>query len=43
MKEFFKIPEHYKLICFTPIGVPFESPKTPTKKSLDDVVVFDKF
>jgi len=43
MKEFFKIPEQYKLICFTPIGVPSEWPKTPSKKSLDDVVIFDKF
>jgi nitroreductase/ketosteroid isomerase-like protein len=43
MKKFFNIPEQYRLICFTPIGVPSEWPKTPSKKSLDDVVVFDKF
>lgn len=43
MKEFFKIPEQYRLICFTPIGVPSEWPKTPAKKSLEDVVIFDKF
>ncbi|MGD2246675.1 MAG: nitroreductase family protein [Candidatus Aminicenantes bacterium] len=43
MKEFFKIPEQYRLICFTPIGVPLEWPKTPSKKNLDDVVIFEKF
>jgi nitroreductase/ketosteroid isomerase-like protein len=43
MKEFFNIPEQYKLICFTPIGVPSEWPKIPSKKSLGDVVIFEKF
>ncbi|MFW6130986.1 MAG: nitroreductase family protein [Candidatus Aminicenantaceae bacterium] len=43
MKNFFKIPDHYKLICFTPIGIPLEWPDTPPKKKLDDLVVFDKF
>jgi len=42
-KSFFKIPDQYKLICFTPIGVPEEWPKTPPKKSLDEVVVFESF
>ncbi|MDH5744788.1 MAG: nitroreductase family protein [Candidatus Aminicenantes bacterium] len=43
MKEFFKIPEQYRLICFTPIGIPYEWPKTPVKKALEDLVVFEKF
>lgn len=43
MKEFFKIPEQYRLICFTPIGIPYEWPKTPVKKALKDLVVFEKF
>jgi len=29
MKKFFNIPENYRLICFTPIGVPDEWPQTP--------------
>lgn len=43
MKEFLKIPSHYNLICFTPIGVPEEWPATPEKKSLEEVVIFEKF
>jgi len=43
MQSFFKIPDRYKLICFTPIGVPVKWPKTPPKKELKEVVVFDKF
>jgi nitroreductase/ketosteroid isomerase-like protein len=43
MKEFFKIPDKYKLICFTPIGIPYEWPATPEKKKIEDLVVFDSF
>jgi len=43
MKEFFKIPERYKLICFTPIGVPEKFPDMPPKKALSDIVVFEEF
>jgi len=43
MKEFFRIPEQYRLICFTPIGVPYEWPDTPPKKSLDELVIFERF
>lgn len=43
MQEFFRIPQNYKLICFTPIGIPEEWPETPSKKKLKDLVVFDSF
>ena len=43
MKHFFKIPDRFNLICFTPIGIPEEWPAAPVKKSLDEVVVFEKF
>jgi nitroreductase/ketosteroid isomerase-like protein len=43
MREFFHIPECYRLICFTPIGVPEEWPPAPAKKSLEDLVIFDSF
>lgn len=43
MKRFFDIPANYKLICFTPIGVPESWPETPPKKNLEEVVVFDSF
>lgn len=43
MKEFFEIPDRYKLICFTPIGVPTEWPEMPEKKPLDELVVWGQF
>lgn len=43
MKTFFNIPQRYKLICFTPIGIPEEWPKTPPKKKLEDLVIFESF
>jgi nitroreductase/ketosteroid isomerase-like protein len=43
MNEFFSIPDQYKLICFTPIGVPEKWPETPVKKELEEVIVFESF
>jgi nitroreductase len=43
IKKFFKIPDQYKLICFTPIGVPEKWPEMPPKKALDEIVVFETF
>lgn len=43
MKSFFNIPDHYQLICFTPIGVPEEWPEAPDKKDLKDIIVWEKF
>ena len=43
IKKFFKIPGFYRLICFTPIGVPYEWPNTPPKKKLADLVIFESF
>ncbi|RKX20473.1 MAG: hypothetical protein DRP26_01605 [Candidatus Zixiibacteriota bacterium] len=43
MKLFFGIPDRYKLICFTPIGIPEHWPDTPHKKSLEEIVVFESF
>ena len=43
MKEFFNIPEQYRLICFTPIGVPSKWPEVPPKKELEDLIFFESF
>lgn len=43
MKEFFGIPDAYHLICFTPIGIPDKWPDSPSKKKLEDLVVFESF
>jgi len=42
-KEVLNIPEEYQRVCITPIGVPVEWPKTPTKKNVEDVIVYNKF
>lgn len=41
MKKFFGIPDAYRLICFTPIGIPDQWPDSPQKKKLEDLVVFE--
>lgn len=41
-KEVLNIPDEYKRICITPIGVPEEWPKMPKKKSLEEVVLHEK-
>lgn len=37
----FAIPERYRRICITPIGVPVEWPASPEKKPLHDFIAFD--
>lgn len=43
MKQFFSIPDRYRLICFIPIGVPVSWPPTPEKKDLSELVVWESF
>lgn len=43
MKKFLAIPEQYKLICFTPIGIPDGWPEAPPKKKLEEFIIFDSF
>lgn len=43
MKEFFSIPEQYRLICFTPVGIPSGWPEPPPKKKIEDIVIFESF
>ena len=43
MRKFFSIPEQYKLICFTPVGVPDKWPETPPKRKLEEMVIFESF
>jgi len=43
MKVFFNIPDHFKLICFTPIGIPEEWPECPHKKELEELIIFESF
>ncbi|MGD2135982.1 MAG: nitroreductase family protein [Gemmatimonadales bacterium] len=43
MQRFLGFPDEYRLICFTPIGVPEAWPETPRKKTIEEVVVFGSF
>ena len=42
-KGILNIPDDYKRICIIPIGIPEEWPKTPEKKDVTEVVLYDKF
>ena len=42
-KEIFEIPDTYTRVCITPLGVPFEWPKTPPKKELEEFIINEKF
>jgi nitroreductase len=42
-KEVLNIPDRYQRICITPVGVPEEWPATPSKKKLDELVVYESF
>jgi nitroreductase len=42
-KEILNIPDHYKRVCITPVGIPAEWPKIPSKKDLKEVIVENRF
>ena len=42
-QQILNIPDDYKRVCITPIGIPAEWPQPPKKKNLSDVVVYEKF
>jgi nitroreductase len=43
IRDVFKIPAQYEIICSVPIGIPESWPPRPPKKSLEEMVVFEKF
>jgi nitroreductase len=42
-KKILNIPDNYKRVCITPIGVPDKWPEMPPKKDLKEAIVYDKF
>lgn len=42
-KHVLNIPDNYKRVCITPIGIPDEWPDAPVKKGIEEVVVYDRF
>ena len=37
-----EIPDNFKRVCITPIGVPDQWPEMPKKKNLDEVIVYEE-
>lgn len=42
-KAVLNIPDQFTRVCITPLGVPEAWPDTPEKKSLEELVVYDRF
>lgn len=42
-KAVLSIPDRFQRVCITPVGVPKEWPKTPSKKNLEEFIVYEKF
>lgn len=42
-KDVLKIPDSYTRVCITPLGIPVEWPKTPSKKDISEFIVWEKF
>jgi len=42
-KQVFNIPDRYQRVCITPVGIPAEWPTAPSKKKLDEFVIYDSF
>lgn len=42
-KDVLRIPDSYTRVCITPVGIPYEWPKTPPKKNLEEFIVREKF
>lgn len=43
IKPFFNIPDNYRLICVTPIGIPESWPPMPDKEELNDIIINESF
>jgi nitroreductase len=43
VKNLLDIPDNYKVIAITPIGIPDETPKLKERKSLDAIVSWEKY
>ena len=42
-KSILNVPDNYKRVCITPIGIPDKWPEAPPKKDLKEAIVTDKF
>jgi nitroreductase len=42
-KKILNIPDNFRRVCITPIGIPDKWPDAPEKKDLKEAVVYDRF
>lgn len=42
-KDILNIPDSFKRVCITPVGIPDQWPEAPPKKELKEAIVIDKF
>jgi nitroreductase len=42
-KAVLNIPDRYTRVCITPLGVPYEWPKSPEKKKLEEFIIKEEF
>jgi nitroreductase len=43
VKDLLDIPDNFKVVALTPLGVPDETPSPKDRKSLDDIVSWEKY
>ena len=43
VKEILEIPEEVRVVALTPLGYPAESPAAKSRKSLEDIVCYEKY
>jgi len=43
VKKILKIPEHVRVVAMTPLGYPNQPPSEKSRKSLDQIVCFEKY
>ncbi len=42
-EDAFGIPDTYTRVCITPLGIPVEWPQSPSKKKLEEFIIYDTF
>jgi nitroreductase len=43
IKDLLDIPDNFKVVAVVPVGVPDETPSPKERKSLDDIVSWEKY
>lgn len=43
MKKILNVPDKYKIVTLTPLGYPADSPRPKVRKSLEEIVCYERF